>query len=146
MKIANGITDHVEQTPNLPRAPHPDLTLTDHCATLQASERSRLKWRLTPNLRPRMNRVNTLRLKLLSKKCCLSRTRLSRLNSTPRSECGNSAGSGLPATLPVKRIRNSFRPPCQSPPRRSTASPQSAIKLTETDLHRSLCSRGFRDC
>ena len=84
---------------------------------------------------PRRSRANTPRLKPLSKKSCLSRTRLSRRISMPRSEHGNGAGNGLPATLPAQRTRKPFRPPCQSPPQRSTASPRSAIKLVRSAVH-----------
>src|SRR5437016_1341804 len=103
-----------------------NLILAHHCAIL-ISEDS--QWRITQNLPPRMHRVNTLRLRLLLKKFCLYRTRLSRLNSMPRSECGNSARYGLPATFLPVGIRRPFLPPCQSPPRRLTAFPQHAITL-----------------
>ncbi len=66
-----------------------------------------------------------------SRKFCLSRTRLSRRNSTARSECGDSGRNGLPPTLPAQRVRKPFRPPCQSPQQRLTASPRSAIKLIQ---------------
>src|SRR5580658_1843606 len=99
------------------------------------------EWRITPNLRPRMSRVSTLRLKLPSKKSCLSRTRLSRRNSTPRGERGDSGRNGLRTALPAQRIRRPFLPPCQLPPQRLTASPRSAIKPTRNAVRRSICFR-----
>ena len=131
------------------------LTFRHHCATLPSRRKASrdgnaaldLSWRITLNLRPRMNRVNTLRLKLLSKKFSLSRTPLSRLNSTLRSERGFGAGNRFPATLPAQGIRKPFHPPCQSPPQRLTASPRSAIKLTRNAVsHPACCRSHLCDC
>ncbi len=101
------------------------LTFTHHCATLPSRRKAPRNgsavqiglWRLTQNLPPRMRQVSTLRLKQLLRKFCLFRTRRSRLTLMPRGESGNSAGNGLPATLPAQMIRKPrFLPPCRSPP------------------------------
>ena len=54
---------------------------------------------------PAKETANMRLLKAHSKRFCQFRTLLSRLNSTPRSECGNSGGSGLPATLQPIRVK-----------------------------------------
>ncbi len=110
-------------------------------ANIQKAQAGTRLWRLAQNLPPRMRRANTLHSKLLSKKSCLSRTRLSRRNLTPRSERGDSGRNGLPTALPAQRIRKPFLPPCQSPLQRLTASPRSAIKLTRNAVHRLVCFR-----
>jgi hypothetical protein len=85
------------------------------------------------NLPPRMRRATSANSRILCGDLSLCRIQKSKLSSTPRNE----RGSGRP--LPAQRIkRGPFLPPCQSPPLRLTASPQSVIRRTETDLHRSM--------
>src|ERR1019366_2316745 len=74
------------------------LTGAHHSCTL-ISEGQEQCLKRQPVPLPRRMRTSTLRLRPRLKKSCLSRIRRSRLTLTPRSEHGNGAGSGIPATL-----------------------------------------------
>jgi len=107
------------------------LTFAGRHRTLVTSCRRSQIARPTP---PRMLRATSASSRILCADSLQFRTLKSRRNSTPKSGRRRGSGRPLPA-LPTQRVRKPFLPPCQSPPRRSAASRQSATAPVGSDLH-----------
>ena len=126
-------------------SPLRELTFDTQKGILPSSRRNRCL--IIPRVPRRIPRVTLASSQLLCGAWLLCRTLKSKLVLMKRSERGGVEPENLlPPALPAQRIRRPFLPPCQSPPRRLTAFPQSVIRRTETDLHRStgyLLSHGY---